>query len=144
MGISLNGTELRICDVGYGVSQSLPIVVDIFARSASYWYAIQQPEVHLHPKAQAALGDLICQMAEEEKKKFFIETHSDYLIDRFRLRYGAAELDNLECQTLFFERHKTGNRVTPIDILPNGDYSDDQPAAFRDFFIKEQMALLGL
>jgi len=141
----LNETPLRVSEVGYGVSQVLPIVVEVFARSKGYWFAIQQPEIHLHPKAQAAIGDVIFKLATEANKRFLIETHSDYIVDRFRLNYkNRQDPPDIASQVLFFERNPDGNKVTPIEILENGEYSPSQPEAFREFFILEELKLLGL
>lgn len=145
LDVTFNEMPMKISNVGYGVSQALPIVVELFLKSKGYWFAIQQPEVHLHPKAQAAFGDLIFKMATDEGKKFFIETHSDYMIDRFRLNYRKSEPQSIiKSHVLFFERYGNGNQVFPIEILENGNYSDDQPESFRAFFIHEELNLLGL
>lgn len=142
--VIIGGKELRIVNTGYGISQSLPVIVELIAREKGTWYAIQQPEVHLHPRAQAALGDLFFQLALEEDKRFLIETHSDFIIDRYRLNHRKNKSTNLHSQVLFFERTQTGNRVHTIGINDNGEYSEDQPQAFRDFFVREQLSLLGL
>lgn len=136
--------SLRINSVGYGVSQALPLIVEMLARTKGSWYAIQQPEVHLHPRAQAALGDLLFHLAEEENKYFLIETHSDFTIDRFRLNYRKKNSHHCTGQILFFERAKKGNKVNRIELLPNGDLSQDQPVSYRRFFVREQMEVLGL
>jgi predicted ATPase len=143
LNILLQGKTLNIKNVGYGVSQSLPVIVELFARSPNNWFAIQQPEIHLHPKAQAALGDIIFSLATKEKKKFLIETHSDYIIDRFRLNYRKQE-PKVRSQVLFFERTKNQNRVHSIEIGKHGEYSEKQPKGFREFFIKEELKLLGI
>jgi len=142
--VRLNEKLINICYVGYGISQCLPLLVEIFSREKGAWYAIQQPEVHLHPKAQAALGSLIYNLALSENKNFLIETHSDYIIDRFRLNYRRNPKEKIDSQVLYFERTQEGNRVYPIDIEENGNYRDNQPKSFREFFIKEQMDLLAL
>jgi hypothetical protein len=134
---------LTIDNVGYGVSQALPVAVEAFTRSKDSYLSIQQPEVHLHPRAQAALGDLFFRMATREKKKFFIETHSDFTIDRFRLNYLHAQ-SVPAAQVLFFSRDEAGNHVSAIPINDNGSYSEEQPRQFRDFFLKEQLSLLGV
>jgi len=145
LNVVLSNIPLAIVNVGYGVSQALPVVVELFARASGSQFAIQQPEVHLHPKAQAALGDLIFRLARDEKKRFFVETHSDYTIDRFRMSIRKAKgKAKISAQVLFFERTPTGNRVIPIAILENGEYSDNQPKSFREFFILEELDLLGL
>jgi len=142
--VILSKEPLRINSVGYGVSQALPVVAELLSHGDDTWYAIQQPEVHLHPRAQAALGDLIFNLAKSESKHFLIETHSDFTIDRYRNNYSTKQKANIEAQVLFFERINGGNKVTPIPIMPNGDYSSDQPRSYRDFFLKEQMSILGI
>ena len=148
LNVFLNKNELNIDSVGYGVSQCIPIVVDLFNASKKTWFAIQQPEVHLHPKAQATLGDSFFEFATKDNKKFFIETHSDFIIDRFKINYkrnrNKKDIKNLKSQLLFFERKSDGNYVSSINIDKNGKYSDNQPDSFRDFFIKEEMNLLEL
>jgi len=140
----LPSCPLRINSVGYGVSQALPLVVEMLARGKDSWFAIQQPEIHLHPRAQAALGDLIFQMAETEKKHFLVETHSDFTIDRFRMNLRKTPGHKSRAQVLFFERSATGNALEVLKLKDNGEYPEKQPAAFRNFFLKEQMDLLGL
>jgi len=134
---------LNISNVGYGVSQVLPVVVEMLTRPKKSWFAIQQPEVHLHPKAQAALGDLMHYLATEREYHYLIETHSDYLIDRFRLRISESKKP-IEAQVIFFERIKEVNHAYPLLISPKGQYPPNQPKSFRDFFIKEEMKLLEI
>jgi len=142
--VILNKNPLNISSVGYGVSQSLPVIVELHTRIKASWYAVQQPEIHLHPRAQAAFGDVIYHCALKENKRFLIETHSDYLVDRFRLRYRKSKSTALTSQVLYFERTETGNRIYDIEIDSNGNYPEDQPKSFREFFLKEEMALLDL
>jgi len=145
LDIILAKNPLSIDNVGYGVSQSLPVVVELFARPKAFWYAIQQPEVHLHPRAQAALGDIFYYFATKEKKKFLIETHSEYMVDRYRMNYRKHREDNnLDSQVLFFERTNGGNIVHSIGIDKSGKYSENQPKSFQDFFLKENLSLLEL
>ena len=142
----LHKSPLHLGWVGYGVSQALPVLVEILHRPSGSWFAIQQPEVHLHPRAQASLGDAFFEMAASDKKGFVIETHSDFTIDRFRMNYRkrrpktAARLPS--GQVLFFERTGGNNKVTAIPIDKHGNMSQDQPDAYREFFIREQINLL--
>jgi predicted ATPase len=141
--IQLSGQSFNIENVGYGVSQVLPLIVEFLSRKEGRRFAVQQPEVHLHPRAQAALGSLLFFLASERKQTFLIETHSDFLIDRYRLEMnGAKEVP--QSQILFFSRTQTGNQITPIDITKRGHYPAEQPAEFRDFFVREEMRLLSL
>lgn len=139
-----NDSAFRINSVGYGVSQVLPLIVEMLSRRKNAWFALQQPEVHLHPRAQAALGDVIYSMAENENKQFLIETHSDFTIDRFRMNYRKNMKHKPSAQVLYFQRTDSGNRIQSIPIEKNGEYSTEQPDSFRQFFLTEQIDLLGL
>jgi predicted ATPase len=139
--VVLGKTALALDNVGYGVSQVLPILVEMFTRPKGTLLTIQQPEVHLHPKAQATLGDLVAQLAREEDKRFLIETHSDFAIDRFRLNVRGG--GPIPSQLLFFERTANGNVATPIKIGDAGELPEDQPSSYREFFFNESLALLS-
>ncbi len=141
--VSLHGKPLNIANVGYGVSQVLPVVVEMITRPKDHGFAIQQPEVHLHPLAQAALGDLIHFLIQEEKHHYLIETHSDYLIDRFRLRIKETGQPR-NAQVVFFERTEEGNKAHVLLINEKGQYPSKQPDAFRRFFINEEVNLLEI
>ncbi len=143
--VQLGNLKLPIMNVGYGVSQALPIIVELYNQSNGSTFAIQQPEVHLHPKAQASIGDVVFNLAAWSKKNFFIETHSDYLIDRFRKNVRDAKQElSISAQVLFFSRGQFGNTVQSIPIMNDGSYSIDQPSEFREFFINESLDLLGI
>lgn len=143
INIMLNDLIFKIANVGYGVSQALPVLIDSIALSKGYWIAIQQPEIHLHPRAQASLGEIFYALHRIEGKKFLIETHSDYLIDRFRICQKKNKLES-NAQVIFFERDKTGNKAQTVNIEEDGNYSEDQPDNFRSFFIKEQLSILEI
>ncbi|MFD2597958.1 AAA family ATPase [Sphingobacterium corticis] len=143
--IVINGNSLKITNVGYGVSQILPLIVEVIARPKKSWFAIQQPEIHLHPKGQAAFGDFMLKSFLREEKNFIVETHSDYTIDRYRLKMNKnfkEKNENPESQIVFFNRSLEGNKLTCIEIKDDGTLSEDQPKEFREFFIKEQFDLL--
>jgi hypothetical protein len=142
--IVLSGKPTRITNVGYGVSQVLPIIVELFMGRKSSAYIIQQPEIHLHPRAQAALGDLFFNLAVMDEKKLLIETHSDFIIDRFRMNFRNEKgKKKLESQIVYFESTGEGNVLKMIDIDVAGDISKDQPKGYREFFLKEGLRALG-
>lgn len=142
MGKNVNRNLFHL---GYGVSQALPILATIsFSGVPNKVLLIQQPEVHLHPKAQVAIGDLIFDKASKKFTNFVIETHSDHIIDRFRYAQKKSKDKKVSSQVVFFARKTKGNSLYTIDIEKDGKYSEKQPKSFRDFFLKESMKLLEL
>ncbi len=139
--LTLSNQGRQITNVGYGVSQVLPIVIEILNEEGKQ-FAIQQPEVHLHPKAQASFGEFIYNAASNNTD-FLIETHSDFIVDRYRQKLSQAPL-NKTSQVLFFDRRKDKNIVTAIPILKNGQYSLKQPKKFREFFYNEALKNLSI
>ena len=143
MNFVLNREPINVVNIGYGVSQVLPILYNIYAKKSTI-IAIQQPEVHLHPKAQAAIGNVFFELSiGEGKKRFIVETHSDYIIDRFRQMQKKSQEKSF-AHILFFLREKGLNKAFVINIDDNGNYDSNQPEEFRDFFIKEELENLGL
>lgn len=143
LNVFLNGFPIKLTNVGYGVGQVLPLLTEILVSNKFRWFAIQQPEVHLHPRAQAALGDFIFDAVKNKSQNFLIETHSDFIIDRFRTRIKTSKT-KYSSQVLYFERTKKGNMVSEIEIEEDGQYAEQQPKSFRNFFINEEISLLSL
>jgi hypothetical protein len=146
LDITLNGKDLKITNVGYGVSQVLPIITDIYFLGGKRieWFAIQQPEIHLHPKAQSAFGAFLFDVNKQVGNKFLIETHSNYIVDRFRICQSKSKKKS-NAQVLFFEKTPSGeNKVHIIDINDKGQYPEDQPDSFTRFFIEEGLTLLEI
>lgn len=133
------GTEPRrnLIDVGYGVSQALPVLVELFRSQASQMLLIQQPEVHLHPSAQAALGTLFSETAAAGRQ-LVIETHSDYIVDRVLLdvRDKRTDLRAEDVSILFFEREDSDVRIHSIRVDDDGSVLD-APEGYRRFFKDE-------
>jgi len=142
--VTLSAKAHRVNSVGYGVSQVLPVVVELLTHGRKSWLAIQQPEVHLHPKAQAALGDVFFHAAIDESQTLFVETHSDYLLDRFRLSMRNNKHPKDFAQVIYFERTQDGNAIYPMVVDATGEYPENQPPGFRKFFLAEQKRILGI
>jgi AAA15 family ATPase/GTPase len=144
--IRFGDAEHRISNLGYGVSQSLPILLEIASSSNSDSFIVQQPEVHLHPRAQAAFGDFFFDMVKDRDHSLYVETHSDFLIDRYRLRMnGTKRKLTGQAQVIFFsQKENKSNFAQPIRIRPDGSYPDDLPEKFKEFFLKEELQLLAI
>ena len=143
-----SGPNANIMDVGYGVSQSLPILVDVLAgaesdrrKNGGRVFLLQQPEVHLHPRGQAELASLFIE-ASRSGSRFLIETHSDYIVDRVRISVRNGSLQSDDVSILYFE--PAGNAVTIHNLTLDEDGNlRDAPAGYRDFFVRESDHLLG-
>ena len=143
-GNKSKGPPRNLIDVGYGVSQILPIVTELLRAEAPPMFLMQQPEVHLHPSAQAALGSLFCQIAGP-KRKLVVETHSDHLLDRVRMdvRDGVSNLKPQDVSILFFERGDLDVCIHSLRLDQEGNVLD-APSGYRQFFMDETRRSLGL
>ena len=84
--------QANIADVGYGISQILPVIVQGLLMRPGSLYMVQQPELHLHPDAQAGLADYFLYLASYGVR-VMIETHSEYLLIRLRRRLAEGKLN---------------------------------------------------
>lgn len=140
IGLSQNGVEIpnrNLTDVGYGVSQVLPVLTEVLRQDARHLLLFQQPEVHLHPRAQAALGSLFCKVAGKDRQ-IIVETHSDYILDRVRMdiRDEECELHHRDVAILFFDHSGSNVKIHPIKLDPAGNIVD-APPNYRQFFLRE-------
>ena len=144
-GKKVKGPPRNLIDVGYGVSQVLPVVAELLRADAPPIFLLQQPEVHLHPSAQAALGSLFCRLAGRERQ-LVVETHSDHLLDRVRMdvRDGKGSLKPEDVSILFFERGgDLDARIHSLRLDGQGNVLD-APPGYGQFFMDEQRRSLGL
>jgi hypothetical protein len=133
--------ELSPHDIGVGISQVLPVVVAALHRESGV-VAIEQPELHIHPTFQVALGDLfIEQIRQQPGLGFILETHSEHLMLRFLRRVRetgenkAPENLTLVPEDLsinFIETDKNGISCIPIRVDEDGDFIDRWPKGFFD------------
>ena len=142
-GSRRTGLPRNLIDVGYGVSQVLPVITEMLRPDARTMFLLQQPEVHLHPSAQAALGSLFCQVAAEGRQ-LVVETHSDHLMDRVRMdvRDRKTNLTPDDVSILYFERDGLDVRIHSIRIDELGNIVD-APETYRRFFMEETARDLG-
>ncbi len=114
--MSKAGVNVTMADVGFGVSQILPIVVEGLRIIPGQTLVLEQPEIHLHPKLQMELADFFVSMVLSGKK-VLIETHSDHIINRIVRRIIEDEKFDLQSKTniLFFEQGES-NSINPIEI----------------------------
>lgn len=90
--IRQNGMDMDLTDVGFGISQILPVIAQGFLSNKDTVTLIEQPEIHLHPKMQAELADLFIDMVKSNNGRLIIETHSEYLLKRLRRRIAEGRI----------------------------------------------------
>ncbi len=142
----------NLIDVGYGVSQILPPITEILDRIPSpipsllapVTFLLQQPEIHLHPKAQAALGSFFSEVASSGHN-LVVETHSDYILDRIRMEVRADNpvIKPEDVSILYFDRENLDVTIHSLELDKYGDIID-APPTYREFFRKETRDLLGM
>lgn len=133
------GYEFTLNQVGFGISQLLPIITLLLTSKKGDMILVENPEVHLHPKLQAMFIDL-CLFVLKNKRKLIIETHSEHIINRLRVRIkGDQEL--LSYVNIFFFEKKGGNIISQkIEITKEGKLEYWPP----NFFDQTYNDLLGL
>lgn len=140
--------EFLLNQVGVGVSQVVPVLMEtVFALQREDTSVLcQQPELHLHPIAQAALGSYFYS-ASEAGLRGVLETHSSFLIDRFRadLRdsykkqdFADRKIHAEDVSILFCQNGLQGNFVHDIGISRDGKLLND-PEVYHQFFVDEYM-----
>jgi predicted ATPase len=97
------GIFTSLYDVGFGISQFLPIIVaDLQLKNSSTLF-VAQPEIHLHPSVQSSFGDYLLSQIKRSSKKYIIETHSEYLLNKIRLGIVKGEIDENDVKVLFID-----------------------------------------
>ena len=148
----VRGPNANIIDVGYGVSQILPILVHILNPETSRrtlhdeletaYFLLQQPEVHLHPKAQAELSSLMVKLANDSNRSFIVETHSDYMLDRARIEIIRGNIRPEDVSLIYFEPK---GRIVKVHNISFDKMANmvGVPPHYGEFFLKESKRLLG-
>ncbi len=135
-----NGIWTALQDVGVGVSQSLPIILEAFAQREKL-IAIEQPELHLHPALQSELGDVFIESAlGENKNTFLLETHSEHLLLRImkrmrqtaegKLSEGIPPVRPEDVALLFVSPGQDGSVVQDIGLNERGELIKAWPGGF--------------
>lgn len=121
--VKQNNVDLDITDVGFGISQILPVIIQGFLSPKNSTTIIEQPEIHLHPKMQADLADLFIAIVNNSKgKKLIIETHSEYLLKRLRRRIATGEIPADQVSICLFnpQTKDSGAIIENLEIAEKG------------------------
>jgi predicted ATPase len=137
-----NKTEMvSIADVGFGVSQTLPVIVALIVANPQQLVYIEQPEIHLHPRAQAALADIIVE-AVNRGVRVTLETHSDLFLRRIQSLVAEDVLAHDKVKLHWFSKDENGfTQVSTADLDTDGSFGD-WPEDFGDVDLQEESRYL--
>jgi hypothetical protein len=119
---SPGGPEVLITDVGFGVSQVLPVLVLCYYAPEGSTILFEQPEIHLHPSAQSGLADVFVDAMQTRKVQIVIESHSEHFIRRLQRRVAEAQKLKPEDVALYFcDINNGGSNLKPLDLDQYGN-----------------------
>ncbi|MYE89944.1 DUF3696 domain-containing protein [Candidatus Poribacteria bacterium] len=129
------GPEVRLIDVGFGVSQVLPVLILCYYAPEDSVLILEQPEAHLHPKAQSELADVLVDVVKTRNIQIILESHSEHLLLRLMRRiaeYGICDEGISADQTRFYfcEINDGKSKAEQLKVDEYGNISNWP----RDFF----------
>lgn len=136
----IGAPEVKLTDVGFGVSQILPALVQAFYAPPNSVLWMEQPEIHLHPRVQANLADAFISAiqaredGENRNTQLIIESHSEHFLNRLQRRIAEGELTPDEVAIYFVTRKRHGAHLEPLSVNEYGDIEN-----WPDDFFGEDM-----
>jgi predicted ATPase len=138
VAVRSGGSWASLMDSGFGISQFLPIIVADLQLGKNSTLLVAQPEIHLHPSAQASLADYFIKGASEKGKNYIIETHSEYILNRFRAAVTKRSIQQKDLAVYYFEND--GRRSTKYDVeFTKKGQIKNAPKGFFDTYMLDVM-----
>lgn len=129
-----NSSPVLITDVGFGLSQFLPVLVLLYYVPENSIVLLEQPEIHLHPAVQSGLADVIINAVNTRKIQVIVESHSEHLLRRLQRRVAEDQIKNTKI-SLYFSQTKAGrSHITPLQLNLFGEISNWPKDFFGDEF----------
>jgi len=128
----LSKIESSLVDVGFGISQVLPVIIAVCRHNYGI-HVFEQPELHLHPKSQADIADLFV-YNKRRKVSYIIETHSEHFLNRIRRRVAEGVLKQNEVVIYYVYQDKFGFHIQEVKIGKNGAFEDFPPNFFDESY----------
>lgn len=115
------GSEVLLTDVGFGVSQVLPVITLLLYVPEGSTVLLEQPEIHLHPLAQAGLADVLIYAATRRRVQVILESHSEHLLLRLQRRIAEEAIGGADVKLYFCDIAAGTSKLTPLrlDLLGN-------------------------
>ena len=130
--------EVKLTDVGFGVSQVLPVIAEAFYAPPNSTVLMEQPEMHLHPRAQSELGDLLIEAitAREDGAprgvQLIVESHSEHLLRRIQLRVAEEQVTSSDVALYFCHPGRAGSVIERLELNQVGEILNWPPEFFGD------------
>ncbi len=132
------GPWASVVDVGFGISQFLPILVSDRQLPKGSTLILAQPEIHLHPNTQAKISDYFVRQVKLKNKRYVIETHSEYLLNRLRLLIVKGEIAAEDVAVYYFENTNKGTDKYVVEFTKDGQIKN-APKGFFDAYMMDVM-----
>jgi len=133
--IKEGGIYTSLSDVGFGLSQFLPIIVADLQLPDESTLFVAQPEIHLHPSVQSSFGGYLVNQVKTNSKNYVIETHSEYLLNKIRLAVVKGEIDQNDVKVLFIEDKIDGNEIHKITFNTDGQILNAPNNFFKTYMM---------
>lgn len=111
-----HSTPVLITDVGFGISQILPVIVLCYYVPPGSTVVLEQPEIHLHPAVQSGLADIFIDAAKTRGIQIILESHSEHLLRRLQRRIAEETLSASDCALYFCDVKEGVSVLNPLDI----------------------------
>ena len=127
-----NGPEVRLTDVGFGVSQVLPVLILCYYVPEGSILILEQPEAHLHPKVQSELADLLIEVVKNRKLQIILESHSEHLLIRLMRRIAEEQISADDTAFYFCEMNEGVSEIERLDVDDYGNITNWPQNFFGD------------
>ena len=142
---SAGAAEALITDVGFGVSQILPVIVLCFYAPEGATVILEQPEIHLHPAVQAGLADVLIDASKRRNVQILLESHSEHLLRRLQRRVAEEEVVKDDIGLFFCTNDEHGSNLTNLKMDLFGNIENWPQDFFGDQFSEiAAMSMAGL
>jgi len=129
-----SSAKVLITDVGFGVSQILPVLVLCYYAPEGSIILLEQPEIHLHPSVQSGLADVFIDAMRNRNVQIVVESHSEHLLRRLQRRVAEETIRPSDTALYFCEAQDDGSRLLPLDVDLFGRITNWPTGFFGDEF----------
>lgn len=126
--------DVLITDVGFGVSQILPVLALCYYVPEGSTIILEQPEIHLHPSVQAGLADVFIDAVERRNVQIIIESHSERLLRRLQLRIAEEKYSAPRAALYFCDMKNGSSQLTRLELGMFGEIANWPKGFFGDEF----------